>query len=192
MDNAPELEMNHLPMLARTHLAAFLEGKPGLKDREKWVKLLPPLGKPGACFVTLTHKGALRGCIGSLEAHRSLLDDLLDNCLAAATRDPRFRPVTRPELDEIALEVSILTPAVELHYQDTEDLLAKLQPGVHGVILSHSGRRSTFLPQVWEQLPTKETFLNHLCQKAGLDGDCWRRKPGIRVYRVEKFKEMKS
>lgn len=192
MENSPDIDMKNLPKLARTHLAACLEGKPGAIDREKWVKSLPQLGENGACFVTLTQKGHLRGCIGSLAAHRSLLDDLLDNSMAAATRDPRFQPLNRQELDEVALEVSILTPAIELNYQDTADLLAKLQPGVHGVILSHSGKRATFLPQVWEQIPAKEDFLSRLCQKAGLNGDCWQRKPGIQVYRVEKFKELKS
>lgn len=181
--------LEQLPQLARSYLENRLSGQPGAVDKNKWLQAYPLLAQTGACFVTLTKKGRLRGCIGSLEAHRSLLDDLLDNAEGAAVRDPRFRPLLRQELDETNLEISILTPALPLQYANTEDLLAKLQPGEHGVILSQSGRRATFLPQVWEQLPDKPTFLTHLCQKAGLNGDCWRHKPGIQVYTVVKIKE---
>ncbi|MBF0108121.1 MAG: AmmeMemoRadiSam system protein B [Magnetococcales bacterium] len=178
-----------LPRLARRHLEGVLDGKPGVVDREAWIQTHAALGERGACFVTLTRKGRLRGCIGSLEAHRGLLDDLLDNAVAAALRDTRFRPLARAELDEVSVEVSLLTPPVALDYVGTEDLLRQLQPGVHGVILSQAGRRATFLPQVWEQLPDPVTFLTHLCQKAGLPGDCWRHHPGIHRYTVRKIQE---
>ncbi|MBF0416542.1 MAG: AmmeMemoRadiSam system protein B [Magnetococcales bacterium] len=179
-----------LPQLARSYLEGLLAGQPGTIDKNKWLQTCPELAQTGACFVTLTKKGRLRGCIGSLEAHRSLLDDLLDNAEGAAIRDPRFRPLLRQELDETNLEISILTPAVPLHYVSSEDLLNKLKVGEHGVILSQAGRRATFLPQVWEQLPDKITFLTHLCQKAGLHGDCWRHQPAIQVYTVAKIKEV--
>ncbi|MBF0421520.1 MAG: AmmeMemoRadiSam system protein B [Magnetococcales bacterium] len=181
-----------LPGLARTHLEHFLEGNSTSIDRKQLQQDFPPLSQTGACFVTLTKKGRLRGCIGSLEAHRTLLDDLLENAQAAAVHDPRFRPLLRQELDEVLLEVSILTPAVPMPYQGTQDLLNQLKPGIHGVILSLGNRRATFLPQVWEQLPDKITFLTNLCQKAGLDGQCWQRHPGIQVYTVTKIKESKE
>ncbi|ABK44653.1 protein of unknown function DUF52 [Magnetococcus marinus MC-1] len=177
-----------LPPLVRRHLAQVLSGEAGL-SAEQLVQTQPQLGQPGACFITLTKQGQLRGCIGSLQAHRSLAEDLLANGVAAALKDPRFPAVNREELDQLRVEVSLLTPAVKLEYRDSADLLEKLKPGVHGVILSMGTRRSTFLPQVWEQLPTPELFLNHLCKKAGLQGDCWQQGPEISVYTVEKVKE---
>ncbi|MBF0346664.1 MAG: AmmeMemoRadiSam system protein B [Magnetococcales bacterium] len=188
-ENTEGAILEQLPSLARAHLEAFLAGTPGGINREQLMQTHASLARQGACFVTLTKKGRLRGCIGSLQAHRSLLDDLMDNSVAAAIRDTRFRPLVRKELDEVAVEVSILTPAVRLVYEGTQDLLEKLQPGVHGVILFHAGRRATFLPQVWEQLPDPQTFLTHLCQKAGLDGMCWQHHPEIQVYTVRKIKE---
>lgn len=188
-DPAAGFRQEDLPALARNHLEAFLEGRPVTPDKREWSRKNPQLANLGACFVTLTKKGRLRGCIGTLEAHRNLLDDLLENTVAAATRDPRFRPLVRKELDEVSLEVSILTPAVKLNYENTDDLLTKLKPGIHGVILSQGGKHATFLPQVWEQLPDKPTFLTHLCQKAGMDGNCWKHKPDIQLYTVTKLKE---
>ncbi|MBF0588761.1 MAG: AmmeMemoRadiSam system protein B [Magnetococcales bacterium] len=182
---------SQLPAIARAHLKSVLANGKGL-DPAKLASEHERLAEEGACFVTLTKNGQLRGCIGTLEAHRSLSNDLLGNAVSAATRDPRFPPVTSEELSELSVEVSILTPAKPLNYRDSDDLLAKLQPGVHGVILEMSGHRSTFLPQVWEQMASKEQFLNHLCQKAGLGSDCWQMKPNISLYTVDKFIEGQS
>ncbi|MBF0284417.1 MAG: AmmeMemoRadiSam system protein A [Magnetococcales bacterium] len=172
----------------RRHLAERLAGGEGVSP-ETVETALPETHTPGACFITLTEGGALRGCVGSLAAHRPLSTDLLENAVAAATRDPRFSPLTREALERVRIEISLLTPAQPLPYDGPEDLLRKLQPGVHGVILQRDGRRSTFLPQVWEQLPDPRVFLEHLCRKAGLMGDCWQRGANIQVYTVEKFKE---
>ncbi|MEG3641038.1 AmmeMemoRadiSam system protein B [Magnetococcus sp. PR-3] len=185
-EKAPDLSA--LPGLVRTHLQGVLEGKAGM-DVQALAKRDPMFEQPGATFITLTKNGQLRGCIGSLQAHRTLADDLLANGVSAALKDPRFPAVTREELDDLRVEVSLLTEPVKLVYSDTQDLLHKLKPGVHGVILSMGMRRGTFLPQVWEQLPTTEQFLNHLCKKAGLDGQCWKNNPEISVYTVEKVKE---
>ncbi|MBF0161288.1 MAG: AmmeMemoRadiSam system protein B [Magnetococcales bacterium] len=181
-----------LPVLARRHLTQILQGKPGLQA-DALLAQRKELAEPGACFVTLTKQGQLRGCIGSLQAHRTLAADLLANSVAAARQDPRFPPVTAEELAEVQIEISLLTPAQPFPYTDAADLLRRLQPGVHGVILSKGGHRATFLPQVWEQLPDPRQFLQHLCRKAGLGQECWQGsegdKPDIAVYTVQKIVE---
>ena len=139
------------------------------------------LNEPGACFVTLTMGGGLRGCIGSLEPYRSLLNDLKENALAAAFRDPRFPPLSRQELESVRIEVSLLSPVVPLTFRDEDDAMAQLRPGLDGVILEFGPNRGTFLPQVWEQLPTPRDFLLHLKRKAGLPSNFW--KDGLRLYR---------
>jgi AmmeMemoRadiSam system protein A len=147
------------------------------------------LGMPGATFVTLTQHGQLRGCIGSLEAHRELLDDVRANAQAAAFGDPRFSPLAAEELARTRVEVSILTPTEPMAFRDEADCLAQLRPGIDGVILEHGWHRATFLPQVWDQLPEPHQFMAHLKRKAGLSADFW--APDLRIsrYRVEKFKE---
>ena len=148
---------------------------------------------PGATFVTLTQAGQLRGCIGSLQAHRPLAEDVRNNAVAAALHDPRFEPVTAREAPTLRVEVSVLTPAQPLSYTDQAHALQQLQPGVDGVVLEcvYRGRkhRSTFLPQVWEQLPDVATFMAHLKAKAGLAQDFWSPEVRLSVYRVQKFLE---
>jgi hypothetical protein len=147
------------------------------------------LEQPGATFVTLTENGALRGCIGSLEAYRPLLQDVQENALAAAFRDPRFPPLSRAEFPAIRIEVSLLSPSQPIAFADETGLLAQLRPGVDGVVFEYGHHRSTFLPQVWAQLPDPRQFMAHLKRKAGLPADFW--APTVKVYRytVEKWKE---
>ncbi len=152
---------------------------------------LPPrLREPGASFVTLEIHGNLRGCIGSVEAYRPLAEDVRDNAIKAAFSDPRFPPLTLPELNEVEIEVSVLTKPEPLIYRDVEDLLEQIQPGVDGLILEYGYYRGLFLPQVWEQLPRKEEFMAHLSLKAGLPPDAYRH-PGVTIkrFRVIAFKE---
>lgn len=150
---------------------------------------VPELLAPGATFVTLTQNEHLRGCIGSLEAWRPLAEDVRENALAAAFRDPRFLPLSAEELPGTRLEVSLLTPAEPMHFKSEADALAQLQPGVDGLILECAGRRATFLPQVWEQLPERHQFLSHLKQKAGFPGNFWNTDVRLSRYRVKKWKE---
>ena len=147
------------------------------------------LQKPGACFVTLTLNGQLRGCIGSLEAHRSLGEDLRSNALAAAMRDPRFPPLTAAELPAIRIEVSLLGAPQPLAFTDEADALAKLRPGIDGVILTAGGRRATFLPQVWDQLPDPAEFIGRLKQKAGLPANYWGPDVRLATYPVRAIHE---
>ncbi len=153
--------------------------------------LTPLLHADGASFVTLTIDDDLRGCIGALEAHQPLAEDVREHAIAAALHDPRFPPVRENELSRIQLEVSRLTAPLPLEYSSSEDLLKKLHPHVDGVILRDNHRRATFLPQVWEKLPDPAEFLSHLCQKMGVQANYWREtKLQIHVYRVEEFHEM--
>ncbi|MBK8821776.1 MAG: AmmeMemoRadiSam system protein A [Anaerolineales bacterium] len=149
-----------------------------------------PLRENGASFVTLTINDELRGCIGALEAHQSLAEDVREHAVAAALEDPRFLPVDKTELNRIRLEVSYLTVPLPLEYSSSEDLLRKLNPHVDGVILKSDHRRATFLPQVWQKIPSPEDFLDHLCVKMGARSDLWQKtKLQVYVYQVEEFHE---
>ncbi len=150
---------------------------------------MPELRRPGATFVTLTQGGELRGCIGSLEAHQPLIDDVQDNACSAAFRDPRFAPLREDELARTRVEVSLLTAPQSFPVEDEADARARLRPGVDGVIFSARGRRATFLPQVWEQLPDPGQFLARLRQKAGLPADYWGPDVRLETYQVRKWKE---
>ncbi len=157
-----------------------------------WPRLPARLREPGATFVTLTKHGRLRGCIGSLEPVRPLAQDVQENAVAAALRDPRFWPVQPDELPDLRVEVSYLTPLRPLPYTSPQDLLRRLRPGVDGVVLVDpaTGRRATFLPQVWEQLPDPAAFLSHLSLKMGAPPDAWQRLPlEVYTYEVQKFAE---
>lgn len=155
------------------------------------LKSMPPaLQVIGVSFVTLTKTGMLRGCIGALEPYQPLAEDVREHAAAAALEDYRFPPVRSEEVKELHIEISRLTVPTPLPYDSPEDLLSKLQPGVDGVVLRDGYNRATFLPQVWEQLPGKETFLAHLCQKMGALEDHWRHKKlTVLTYQVEEFHE---
>lgn len=147
------------------------------------------LDERGATFVTLTIDGELRGCIGSVTAHRALRDDVHDNALGAAFRDPRFRPLPASAFNDIRVEVSLLTPPEPMDVADEDAAIAALRPHEDGVVLEYGSFAGLFLPQVWEQLPTPRAFLRHLKRKAGLPDDFW--ASGIRLsrFRVRSWKE---
>jgi len=152
--------------------------------------LTPRLKEQGASFVTLTVRGDLRGCIGTLEPYQSLADDVREHAIAAALQDPRFAPVGPNELNEINIEVSRLSVPYPLEYSTSEDLVQKLRPHVDGVILRDGMRRATFLPQVWEKIPDPAKFLDNLCYKMGAAPDTWKRKHlEVLIYQVEEFHE---
>lgn len=152
--------------------------------------LPPALREKGASFVTLTSSGQLRGCIGALEASQPLALDVQKHAEAAATQDFRFPPVTPQEIPSIRIEISRLTPPVPLEYMNGKQLAEILKPGRDGVVIRDGIRRATFLPQVWEKLPSPEDFLSHLCLKMGASTDLWRRKKmSVYTYQVEEFEE---
>jgi AmmeMemoRadiSam system protein A len=147
------------------------------------------LDRPGATFVTLKQDGELRGCIGSLEAHRLLAIDVRRNALAAAFSDPRFPPLVAQELDVTTVEVSLLSPASRVEVADEEDLLARLEPGVDGIVLELGRRRATFLPQVWESLPDPRDFIGALKRKAGMPANFWSTEMRVSRYTVAKWQQ---
>jgi AmmeMemoRadiSam system protein A len=181
-------EKQTLLRLARQALDAGVRGQklPPLDDSS----LTPELRAEGASFVTLTVHGDLRGCIGALEPYQSLVEDVREHAVAAALEDYRFPHVEESELAEIQIEVSRLTLPVPLDYSTPEDLLAKLHPGVDGVILRDGMRRATFLPQVWEKIPDPAEFLMDLCYKMRAAPDTWQKKHlDVLIYHVEEFHE---
>ncbi len=149
----------------------------------------PWMREPGASFVTLTLGGDLRGCIGSLEAHRPLLEDVQSNAIAAAFRDPRFAPLNHHEFAKVRVEVSALSAAEPLLFENELHALSLLRPHHDGLILEYGRNRSTFLPQVWESLPAPEQFLAQLKRKAGLPADFWHDGMRLARYSVTKWKE---
>ena len=150
----------------------------------------PKFSERRGTFVTLTIDGGLRGCIGHIIPQETLLEGIRVNAINAAFRDPRFRPLSTKEWERVKIEISILTEPKPLPYSDSQDLLEKLRPGVDGVIIKKGFHQATFLPQVWEQLPDKKEFLTHLCLKAGLEMDSWKKeKLEVSTYQVQAFEE---
>jgi AmmeMemoRadiSam system protein A len=161
--------------LARGTIAHALGGPPVAPPEGAWC------ARPAATFVTLTKRGRLHGCLGSVEPRRPLVEDVAQNALAAAFRDPRSVPLRADELPDLGVEVSLLSPLEPLEFADEEDALAKIRPHVDGIVLSWGPRRGTFLPQVWATLPDPHTFLSELKQKAGLPPHFW--APDIEIAR---------
>lgn len=148
------------------------------------------LQESGACFVTLTQNGSLRGCIGSLEAQRSLLMDVKSNAVSAALHDPRFAPLCTAEFDDTHIEISLLSPRLAMAVQDEADAVMQLRPGIDGIVFEYGYYRSTFLPQVWEELSQPHQFLGMLKRKAGLPADFWAEGVKLSRYTVTKWREV--
>jgi len=183
-NNLTEHEGAILLTIARGVIANALGKQSPIVDETQ-----PWLHEPGASFVTLTINQRLRGCIGSLQAHRPLLLDVKANAYAAAFRDPRFSPLTFTELDATKIEISLLSAQQPLQFKNENEALAQLRPMIDGVIFEYGHYRSTFLPQVWEQLTNAETFMSQLKQKAGLAPEFWHDDVKLYRYSVTKFKE---
>ena len=169
--------------LARAAIAGELGIARPVRDDLPWLK------QHGACFVTVTDVGKLRGCIGTLRPHRALGDDVRGNAVAAAFRDPRFRPLSSAEFGSIALEISVLSPLQPLAFSDEHDALAQLRPGIDGVVLEYGYHSSTFLPQVWESFGDPAEFVAQLKRKAGLPPDLWDANMKLMRYTVAKWRE---
>jgi AmmeMemoRadiSam system protein A len=183
-----DAEKKYLLQVARNAIETAVNHGKHIKAESN--SLTPALLENGASFVTLTRRGDLRGCIGALEAYQPLVDDVIEHAVSAALNDPRFYPVQQHELSEIHIEISRLTPPQPLPYKTTEELPHIIRPHIDGVILNYNGRRATFLPQVWEQLPDPDDFLSHLCSKMGVSSSTWKTKHmDVLIYEVEEFHE---
>jgi AmmeMemoRadiSam system protein B/AmmeMemoRadiSam system protein A len=180
---APEVK-GFLLKLARQSLEASVKSEKSPTPSD-----IPEITKQDrGCFVTLTENGELRGCIGYIEPIKPLYQAVMENAGNAALSDPRFPSVKPSELSSIKVEVSVLTKPERLEYKDPQDLLNKLVPDVDGVILQSGPYQSTFLPQVWGQLPDKVDFLEHLSRKGGMPPDGWK-TANVKRYRAEHFSE---
>ena len=182
-------DQKQLLNLARSTIAAKLTGQAGPEP-------LPGEGQSSAlssvqaCFVTLKKNEELRGCIGNLSARQSLWQCVMENSQFAAFHDPRFEPVQADELSALRIEISVLSEPQLLLRDSAEDLLSRLRPGRDGVILKRGERQSTFLPQVWQDLPAPGKFLGRLCVKGGLPENCWQDPATeVRVYQDTVFSE---
>ncbi|HEX4798138.1 MAG TPA: AmmeMemoRadiSam system protein B [Burkholderiales bacterium] len=190
---SPRYEAGHgrkLLQIARASISAALGDSPeggAPAAEEPWLK------EWRASFVTLMQGEELRGCVGTLEAQRPLAADVAENARAAAFQDTRFKPLARDEFARTEIEVSLLSAPKRLRFEDHADLIARLRPGVDGVILEQgdekSGKRATFLPQVWEGLPDPEQFIAHLKQKAGIPQNASTQGCRVKRYTVLKWRE---
>lgn len=179
----PENAGTILLPLARAAIAAQMGMPFAASDDAGWLR------NSGAAFVTLMHAGRLRGCIGTLEAHRTLGEDVKANAVAAAFRDPRFKPLDKREFDALSVEVSVLSAIETIVFRDEDDALAQLHPELDGVIFEYGHHRSTFLPQVWEDFRDSRVFLGNLKYKAGLPPDFWDPTVKLLRYTVIKWSE---
>ncbi len=180
-----EAQKKQMLDLAKSNIGAGLRGeKPLTIQLDVFDEILRA---PGASFVTLNRYGQLRGCIGSLEPRRPLIEDIADNAWSAAFRDPRFAPLQPAEMEGLQLSISVLTPAQAMTFSSESDLLGQLRPGVDGLIFEAGSHRATFLPSVWQQLPEPKQFLSHLKQKAGLPADFWSKDVRVSRYQSESF-----
>lgn len=162
--------------LARLAITTFLTTGKRIKSDSQ---------QTGACFVTLSINGRLRGCIGNIEPVGSLEQAIIDNAISAATRDGRFEPVSPKELKDLTIEVSILSLLTTIVPKSVNELLRRLQKEKPGVVIQKFGRRAVFLPQVWEELPVAQDFLSQLCLKAGLAINDWQAGMRFFVFTVE-------
>jgi AmmeMemoRadiSam system protein A len=145
----------------------------------------PDLQQHFASFVTLHKNENLRGCIGALEAYQPLINDIAEHAYAAAFQDPRFPALQDDEFEQLDIEISVLGKPEVMIFESEEDLLKQVRPGIDGLILESGYNRGTFLPSVWEQLPEREEFINHLKMKAGLSSQWWDNT--VKISRYETF-----
>ncbi len=178
-----------LKLAAASVLHGLKNGTPLPVKAEDYTK---ELQENGASFVTLKLNGELRGCIGTVEAWRSLVEDIAENAYNAAFRDPRFSPLTENELDGLELSISILTKPEPMTFTDEANLLEQIKPEIDGLVIEDKGKRGLFLPIVWEQLPEKRDFLAHLKLKAGFPSDYWSSTLKIYRFRADAVKQKEN
>ncbi len=182
-NNNDDYKGKTLLSIARASIAQVFGQSSDVAEDAAWLQ------EKAGCFITLTQNGQLRGCIGTIEAKQSLLDDVKTNAKAAAFNDTRFSPLTSEELNKTDIEVSLLSPMQALSFSNEQEALAQLRPHIDGVVFEYGDHHSTFLPQVWQQLPDVKEFIAHLKHKAGLSPDFWAEGVKLSRYTVTKWKE---
>jgi AmmeMemoRadiSam system protein A len=181
------IKKNFILGLARKSINHYFETKKMLQLKKSEIPF-EELREEGSSFVTLKMNGELRGCIGNIIPTGPLYESIIRNAVSAAVGDPRFVPLMKSELELVHIEVSVLTKPVEIEYKNAEELMQKING--KGVILEKNGASATFLPQVWEDIPKKEEFLSHLCIKAGLHANEWKKTIlKIETYTATVYKE---
>lgn len=184
-DAASSFTPSHKQQLLQLALESIRKGLSGETLAVKAADYPTPLREPRATFVTLEVDGKLHGCIGTLEARQSLVEDVVSNAHGAAFRDTRFPVLTMTEFERLEIHISILSPPEPMEFVSEDDLIAKLRPRVDGLILEEGIHRGTFLPAVWEALPVPREFLRQLKLKAGLNADYWSNRIRVRRYTAE-------
>jgi AmmeMemoRadiSam system protein A len=176
-----EQDGERLVSLARDAIVHELGGPEPMRPSGAW------FAQQAATFVTVTRRGRLHGCIGTIAARRPLAADVESNAVAAAFMDPRSQPFRAEWLPEMGVEVTLLSPLERLRFADEADAVRRIVPGVDGLVLRHGSHRGTFLPQVWESLPTVGEFLAELKVKAGLPPTFWAEGVEIDRFHVQKW-----
>lgn len=178
-------ERSALLELARGSIARGLSrGAPQALPQGEWsARLLAPR----AAFVTLTQCGELRGCCGTIEPQRSLVEEVWRSAWRSAFADPRFPPVAAAEVDSLRVAISVLTALEPIACASETELIEALVPGVDGLVLRCGAARATFLPAVWRSLGEPREFVAQLRRKAGLHGSLWPRAMAAFRYRTETF-----
>lgn len=187
----------YLLKLARRTIEKFLTDKEIIVLNED--DLDSELKEHKGVFVTLKKNDELRGCIGEMTSQKPIYQSVIDNSLASAFLDPRFPPLEKEELDEITIEISVLSPLkIMKKFEIQEEFLSYLEKFKPGILLIYRQHQATFLPDVWEELKKPEDFLSHLCLKAGLEPDFWEKNEiykqnsseiKILEYQTESFSE---
>ncbi|PID78264.1 MAG: AMMECR1 domain-containing protein [Deltaproteobacteria bacterium] len=172
--------------LARNSIKSKLEsGKPVIYEN-----FIREFNEKRGVFVTITKNNRLRGCIGNILPEKELFKAVIDNAVFSAFEDPRFKPIDENEIEECEIEISILTVPEKIDYSHWHDIEKLITPFKDGVILDFGKVQSTFLPQVWQELPDFDDFMGHLSMKAGFQPDGWKKnKPVIKIYQADHFKE---
>ncbi|MCT4592391.1 MAG: AmmeMemoRadiSam system protein A [Candidatus Gracilibacteria bacterium] len=177
-------EKNFLLSLARKSIESHLNSqkieKPNVPDALKEKK---------ATFVSISKNQQLRGCIGRIHPLKPLYVDIIENAINAGFKDPRFKPLSKRELNDIKISISILSNTIPIAYAHAKDLIEQLSPG-YGFTVSKNGYRAVYLPEVWGNFNSKEEFISSLCSKAGLERGIWRfGELEVRKFSVNTFSE---
>ncbi|UCF61678.1 MAG: AmmeMemoRadiSam system protein A, partial [Anaerolineaceae bacterium] len=173
-------QQTELLSLARTTLSEYLTS--GTIPEFETADLV--ISRRSGAFVTLKKDGELRGCIGNLYANFPLYRVVQEMTVSAAVSDPRFPPMTSDELEQISIEISVLSPLRRI----TD--INGIEVGTHGLVIHQAGLKGVLLPQVAiEEGWDRQAFLENLCLKAGLPYDCWTGNPILYTFTASVFAE---